>query len=269
MRLERLARWASLGRVLLFMLGCVIVLIAASAISKQMPQLPPAIVVGGLGTLATFALSVMFLRWDGRRLADAGLAFGRGSLRRFAIGVLVGFALVALHMAIMAGVGHVRWHARSFEGAGAFAVVALGYLVLSCREELAFRGYPLRILATDFGPWPAQCLVAAIFAGEHILGGAGWVNAIVGAGLGALVFGMAALATRGLALPIGLHAAWNLGDWAHGGKGEGGLWIAVITPGRESEAGTMAMAGYAVVMALAFVLLWRVGRHRRTTGSLQ
>jgi membrane protease YdiL (CAAX protease family) len=55
--------------------------------------------------------------------------------------------------------------------------------------------------------------VAFAFAVEHVVGGMRWLHAILGAGIGSLLLGMAALATRGLAMPISLHAAWNFGQW--------------------------------------------------------
>jgi len=48
---------------------------------------------------------------------------------------------------------------------------------------------------------------------------------------------MAALATKGLALPIGLHAAWNIGDWARGGKGTGGYGTRSSIPALRSKWG--------------------------------
>jgi hypothetical protein len=145
----------------------------------------------------------------------------------------------------------------------------LGYLLLATREELAFRGYPLRVLASRFNPWVAQAIVAALFVIEHKLGGATWENAILGSGMGSLVFGMAALATRGLALPIGLHAAWNIGDWVRGGKGSGGIWSPAVHAGSAAHANFVAMASYLAVMSLALAGLWLWPRRRRHDSSSQ
>jgi len=99
---------------------------------------------------------------------------------------------------------------------------------LAVREELAFHGYPLQRLKSIFGIWGAQLIVAFVFAFEHVLGGSTWQLALLGAGVGSLLFGMAAIATRGLAMPIGLHAAWNIGDWIRGGKGSVGFWKPIV-----------------------------------------
>ena len=43
--------------------------------------------------------------------------------------------------------------------------------------------------------------------------------------VGSLLWGVALLITRGFAILIGMHAAWNFGDWmrSSGGKAEGGI----------------------------------------------
>jgi membrane protease YdiL (CAAX protease family) len=117
-------------------------------------------------------------------------------------------------------------------------LTGLGFLLLAAREEIAFRAYPLRALSARFGASIALAVTAAMFCVEHILGGSSWEDAVFGSIPGALVFGMAALASRGRALPLGLHTAWNCVDWATGGKGNDGLWRRVVEPGRE-QAGAM------------------------------
>jgi membrane protease YdiL (CAAX protease family) len=130
------------------------------------------------------------------------------------------------------------------------------YVALSCREELGFRGYPLLRLKGLCGVWGAQIIVALAFAAEHMAGGLPFSRAILGAGVGSLMFGMAALATRGLAVPIGLHAAWNFGDWILGGKGSPGLWQVVVEQGQQQRAQFVGTVGYIAVMSLATIAFW-------------
>ncbi len=132
----------------------------------------------------------------------------------------------------------------------------LTYIALSSREELGFRGYPLLRLKEFFGVWGAQIIVALAFGAEHIAGGWSLPRALLGASVGSLLFGMAAIASRGLALPIGLHAAWNFGDWILGGKGSGGLWNAVIDEGHRESAQLVATIAYLVVMGSATFAFW-------------
>lgn len=248
-------KFLALGRVLLFWfvtMAALAAIVPSAAVAGEHSSL----VIGAVAAFATFCLTGLFVRWEGKSLADFGFTLEAASLARFAGGFLFGLLLVGLHTAIMAAGGAIRWtNAPSVQPQYAL-LVCLTFLLLSLREELAFRGYPLRKLASDLNPWAAQLIVAVLFAIEHAIGGATWTNAILGAGMGSLVFGMAALATRGLALPIGLHAAWNIGDWARGGKAEAGYWRSVVEPGSEQMANIIGMSSYVAVMALAFLALW-------------
>jgi membrane protease YdiL (CAAX protease family) len=186
---------------------------------------------------------------------------------RFLIGLAIGFALVALHAAIVASTGQVNWTRNSKVDAMGIAVAALGYGLLALREEIAFRGYPLRTLLPAFGAVGAQLTVMAIFVAEHRLGGATWSNAVFGSGLGALVFGMAALVTRGIALPLGLHAAWNFGDWMRGGKGDRGMWTMRIEEAHSAHINEVAMVAYVSIMLLTLFCFAVLYHRNRITGA--
>jgi hypothetical protein len=87
-------------------------------------------------------------------------------------------------------------------------------------EEANYRGYPFQRLVEGIGPLGSQLIFALYFALEH------WGNeGIRSAGpalkavttlniaLAAALLGLAYLRTRSLALPIGIHWAWN---WTQG-----------------------------------------------------
>ena len=121
---------------------------------------------------------------------------------------------------------------------------------------MEFHGYPLRSLNYAIGAWPAQLIVALLFAVEHVIGGVSWIHALLGAGVGSLLFGIASLKTKGVALPIGLHAAWNFGQWLLGFKNEPGIWRSVVTPGYESRLDTIESLSYLIVMGLAILAFY-------------
>lgn len=255
-------RWAASGRVLLFLISCAVLLASTAPLERRFPGLPPGLLTGAVTSLGTLLLTVVFARWDGLRLEDVGAAVSRKSPPRFVVGFLVGLILVAFHVSVEAIVGHIRW-VRS-EGVNSLDVAAslIVYVSLACREELAFHGYPLRRLNSLFGLWVSQFIIALVFAAEHVAGGWTWSQALFGAGVGSLLFGMAAIATRGLAVPIGLHAAWNFGDWMHGGKNSGGIWHPVEIEAYRDLGDRAAMIGYVVVMLSATLAFWWL--HRRT-----
>ncbi len=136
------------------------------------------------------------------------------------------------------------------------AITLVAYLALASREELAFHGYPLRRLEQSFGIWRAQLIVALVFALEHMVGGWPWTRALFGAGVGSLFFGMAAIATRGLAVPVGLHAAWNFGQSIMGLNGEPSIWRVVVDNGQEQRIEHLRTISYLAVMGSATLAFW-------------
>jgi len=212
--------------------------------------------IGALASFGAFCMTLLFVRWDGLRLGDIGAWPDRRSPLRLAFGFLIGLFLVGLHTGMVGSAGHVKWVRGSGIGFPDAMITLIAFLLLSFREELAFHGYPLRRFKTLFGLWGAQLIVAIAFALEHKAGGNSWKNAFLGAGVGSLLFGMAAIATRGLALPIGLHAAWNLGDWLRGGKGSSGYLKAVVENGFEERTEIVGMTSHVLVMCSATLAFW-------------
>jgi len=245
-------------RVTLFLVACPLLLALAGAVLTKHPNLSSVVVMGAIAVLGTSALTALFVRWDGLKLDDVGADVVPRSGLRLVLGFLVGTLLVTLQTLITNFAGHVQWVRAPEVALSQSGIALLGFLLLAAREELAFRGYPLRRLEKLFGPYQSLLLLAVVFALEHLAGGYTWSNALFGAGVGALLFGMAALATRGLALPIGLHTAWNFGQWILGNTEFPGPWKPVIDPGLEHRVGQTEMISYVVVMLLATFIFWRL-----------
>lgn len=156
-----------------------------------------------LSAAISLLLTGLFVRWEGIAQADAGVELTRWSLPKFAAGVVAGLLLVTVWAVLVVGLRAPR--PASIEW-------AITFVLLAAREELSFHGYPLLRLNDRFGYWPAQLTIAILFAVEHKIAGWTWVAAFAGAAFGSLLFGAIAIATRGLAAPIGMHAAWNFGQ---------------------------------------------------------
>jgi len=71
----------------------------------------------------------------------------------------------------------------------------------------------------------------------------------------------------GLAVPIGVHAAWNLGHWALGLKGSPGVWRVVVDEQHPRGAGFASILIYDAVMLSAALAFWLWHRRfaKRTT----
>lgn len=247
-----------MARALLFIVACAVTLAIVGSLASTLSDAKRLLATGVVSAVAAYVLCRVFLRWDRLGPDDVGVAIEPWSVVRFALGFATGLLLVGLWAASCAVVGRGRWVLGPAPSARRFGLIALAYVALATREELAFRGYPLRRLAHCCGPAVAQVVVAVLFALEHRIGGSSWPDALLGVGVGSILFGAAALATRGLAVPIGLHAAWNIGQWALGLKGEQGLW-ALVTPQSPASAYRIALGSYVVVTSLAAVgfLAWQ------------
>ena len=111
-------------------------------------------------------------------------------------------------------------------------------------------------------PTPPSALGAAL---SRQIGGvavAGWL--LLG---GSLLFGMAALATRGLAVPIGLHAMWNVGQWILGEKELPGLWKVWMEDRLQTRAQEVGMVSYLLGAGIAILGFWWRYRKNRVSES--
>jgi len=76
-------------------------------------------------------------------------------------------------------------------------------------EELVFRGYGFERLVRGLGHWPAQLIIALLFAAFHMLNGWPWQVALLGTTVASLLFGLVFLRWRSVPAAVGVHAAAN------------------------------------------------------------
>ena len=224
--------------------------------------------LGAMSSVLLILLTAVFARVTGPRLTALGVVPTWSSGARAVAGLLAGALLVFIYFVIVAPIAGVRWARNLDVGLAAVAFALLANLAGAAAEELAFRGYPFRRLLAAHGLWPAQLIVAIAFILYHIFV-AGWpvLPSIVGTGLGSLLFGMAAVATRGLAVPIGVHAAWNFGMWALGTRELPAPWeIARIDSASIALANWIAYPTAATLGILGFYAL-HLRRSRRGSSS--
>lgn len=173
--------------------------------------------------LASIALAARIL--DRRRFADFGAHLDRGWWIDLTFGFLLGAALQALIFGVELGAGWIRvtgsFRTSSSELPIALALVysTVKALCVGTYEEFLSRGYQLKNLSEGLTSGQlgergavlvALFLSSAVFSLLH-----GWNdNASAGSALGLLVNGLLLgagwAATGELAIPIGVHAGWNL-----------------------------------------------------------
>lgn len=169
--------------------------------------------IGLMFSLALLAVSRQLLRYEGDGLSDIGLRVSRARFREFRTGFAVSSVLfLAIAVAQAIGVRAV-WELQGGPGVRAALVGLLSAGVLALAEELLFRGVALRYLRAMYGDRGAILFSAVLFGAYHLVQSDDWAMGAVfrflTPTLGGLLFGWAALRSRGLALPLGLHLGGN------------------------------------------------------------
>ncbi len=171
----------------------------------------------GLATALVIAARV----GDRRPLADYGFHLGRTWWRQAALGVGLGVALMGGIFAVTWAAGWARVEAFAVADRATWAALgrwAVAFALVAWYEETFVRGYLLRNLAEGLNVGPlgptsgllsAWVISSALFGLLH-LGNphATWVST-ANLVLAGLLLGLGYLLTGELALPIGLHFAWN------------------------------------------------------------
>ncbi len=243
--------YQTLARVLFFYICSVIILSFFSRITKNISATIADQLSVCSATIFTFLLIIIFTRWEKLNLKDVGIIPGRKISSRFFIGYLIGLLMAIIQALIVLSFGHIR---LSFDPQITVMEILLPFLLyflIACREELVFRSYSLRSLNYVLGPAAALIIITILFVLEHVVGGMTWKMAILGSGTGAILFGLAALKTKGLELPMGLHSAWNFGQWSLGFKNTPGIWKAVVEKAYELRVENIGLAAFIFVVVLA------------------
>jgi membrane protease YdiL (CAAX protease family) len=108
-----------------------------------------------------------------------------------------------------------------------FSILVL--VVLALMEEIAFRSYPLVRLRDAFGVRTSIYCTSLFFALYH---GVDATN-LLGPGVWGILFGLAAIASRGIALPLGIHFGANWMQSLFGLKAQFATSLWTIVPGSE------------------------------------
>jgi membrane protease YdiL (CAAX protease family) len=97
-----------------------------------------------------------------------------------------------------------------------FSTILSGFSIFlwaAVAEELLFRGFMFQRLMDAFGQWPAQLIVAALFLLTHInnpgMTGMVKILASINIFIASIMFGLAFIKTKNLAMPFGLHFMAN------------------------------------------------------------
>lgn len=165
---------------------------------------------GIIGTLAAFLATVLFLKFDRKRFSDVGLTFERNTIVKFFGGVMAGVLLMGLLAAGVLYFTNMEIAINPGSNLVHFLLVTAPLLPLAFMEELGFRAYPLQVLKDKTGIRLSIIITSIIFAVYHIANGWTITSSFYGPAVWGLVFGLAAIYSKGIAMPTGIHYAANL-----------------------------------------------------------
>ncbi|MES2121131.1 MAG: type II CAAX endopeptidase family protein [Pseudomonadota bacterium] len=197
--------------------------------------------------------------------------------RELGLGLLAGFAIMALAVGIAAALGVYR-----IIGPGDTSTLVLELvgtaIIPGFMEELFFRGILFRWVEEFGGSWLALLLTSALFGAAHLGNpNATWFAAFCIAIEAGLLLGAAYMLTRSLWLVMGLHAAWNftqgeIFDVNVSGIDEHGLVTAQMSgPPLLSGNGfglEASVIGLTVATAAGLWILWLAIRQRQVVAPM-
>jgi membrane protease YdiL (CAAX protease family) len=261
------ARFVLLRVCLFYVSALIVLLFTSAAVTKSLPPRQGELLSILLATVLSAILVYAFTRWSKLSLKDVGVVPGPATVARFTCGFFVGLSLAIAQAAIVWAGGHLQLVQMDKLQLMDIVMPFTLYVIVACREELVFRSYALQSLRYRFTRLFALVFITVIFIMEHVVSGMSWTMSIIGSGLGGILFAVAALKTRGLALPLGLHSAWNFGQWIMGFKDGAGVWRAVVDKGYEAGTERLGLAVYSALMilAIACVLVFYRQKEMRAT----
>ena len=203
-------------------------------------------------------------------LSSVGFRLDQRWFKEIVWGTLLGIGMLLAVVGIICVTGGVRFELNPARSAGALLTGLYIFLFAALLEETLFRGFIFQRLLDGVGVWPAQIVLATLFAVAHWgspgMQGATEIVAFTDIFLAAVMLGLAYLRTRSLALPIGLHLGWN---WTQGhvlGFGVSGYdfagWLKPIFQGQAEwltggAFGPESSIFSPLVSLLMILLLWR------------
>jgi membrane protease YdiL (CAAX protease family) len=137
-------------------------------------------------------------------------------IRELFIGGVIGTLLMLMPALFLYAFSDVTWQKLPPDFKPLLSATLL-FIGVAYVEELLFRGFIFQRLIAGTGEWPAQLLVGGLFLLTHIgnpgMSGSIQVYASINIFLASILFGLAFVKTKSLALPIGIHLMAN---WVQG-----------------------------------------------------
>lgn len=131
-------------------------------------------------------------------------------------GCAVGAGLMVVPAAILYTGGWVTWNRPQLDIPSLISATGM-FISVALAEEFLFRGFVFQRLINGIGVWPAQLIIAGYFLLIHFnnpgMTGTVKIFASVNIFIASILFGLAFIKTKSLAMPLGIHFMAN---WVQG-----------------------------------------------------
>lgn len=157
------------------------------------------------------------LRLEKKSWKDIGCITGnRTDALNLTMGTFAGIAMLVLTAYIIKSLVGFHWEINpAFQWSHLFALL----VTIFCSafvQELAFRGYPFRLMLDKWGEWRTQTVIALLFGLMHVSIGMSLTDILLTmltTGAGSFLFGIAVIKTKRLHLSVGIHFGWNFAQF--------------------------------------------------------
>lgn len=236
---QKSSKWKYIVKSILFCIAFTVLLVVFSLVKGFIPNVYERLAHGLLGTIAALSATILFLKFDRKKFSDIGLTFERNTIINFFAGVITGILVMGILVTGVLFFTNVEIEVNRKSHLLHFLLVTTPLIPLAFMEELGFRAYPLQILKDKIGIRLSIIITSILFALYHIANGWTVASSFYGPAVWGLLFGLAAIYSKGIAMPTGIHYAANLTTSAFGAKNTTiSIWTVkqahevIIKPGR-------------------------------------
>jgi len=173
--------------------------------------------------LVTGILVFAIVYIDKRTLKSIGVAYSKSWSKHFGVGTLIGVSAILINYFVLYVFGYVKitdyfFSSTNFNFWLELLGRGLGFLAVSISEELLLRGYLLVNISDGiqgkYFPNRSSVIVglvisSIVFGLLHAFNSSASVISTTNLVFIALLFGYSYIATGSIAMPVGLHFAWN------------------------------------------------------------
>lgn len=223
----------------------------------------PVLSIYGFGAIFVTSIAILitylFLKKDKKSFKDIGLRLEMKTPKRFILGFFIGIFITSIMLTFVISFSNIELTHNTNSNTPLALLWLLIFLPLAFMEELIFRGYAFVQINKKIGLWPAQIVLALLFAYYHDFTGLTFFNQLLGPGIWALIFGITAVWSKGLAFPTGLHMAINVVLALVGEKDDKfSIWTmeyaTEVTPVLKEQAENIGLIMQICILVIAIIL---------------